>query len=412
MRLVLFTDVTALNAPTTQGTAGQILSLDSNLAPVWTDPSGDGEILTVIFRSLNTASTVRWFIDKTFAEIYDARIHGIPVIGLGTPQGALFVTHYSAAEIVFTSKYTYGESARTPGTNVISYSEATLTDEDVLSVTVLNEITIPEAVTVDSTLSTSSENPVQNKVITEAIRPHDVANLTPNTGDYDLITPRQVATELNDGRNVTLHYYSDSNTYVGSTTLLWYSFQHVYGVIQDREYFVTGDCINGTWSIRPIRNNLVVQLSRDNNNVITADHSYNEISRSVAECWDYLDVYHLYSAVPVPAIPESHPASLVFARVEVGNGAVTIHKRTVNYLSQWTESSETINIPSLSGYATEQWVQNQGYLTQHQSLAAYQTKSITDAGGYYTTDTVEGALQELGAELAGINTLIGSGVIT
>ena len=41
-----------------------------------------------------------------------------------------------------------------------------------------------------------------------------------------------------------------------------------------------------------------------------------------------------------------------------------------------------------------------------------QTKSITDAGGYYTTDTVEGALQEIGAELAGINTLIGSGVIT
>lgn len=46
------------------------------------------------------------------------------------------------------------------------------------------------------------------------------------------------------------------------------------------------------------------------------------------------------------------------------------------------------------------------------SLADYQTKSITDAGGYYTTDTVDGALQEIGAELAGINTLIGSGVIT
>lgn len=69
-------------------------------------------------------------------------------------------------------------------------------------------------------------------------------------------------------------------------------------------------------------------------------------------------------------------------------------------------------IPSLSGYATEQWVQNQGYLTQHQSLTAYQTKAITDTGGYYTTDTVEGALQEIGAELAGVNTLIGSGVIS
>jgi hypothetical protein len=54
-----------------------------------------------------------------------------------------------------------------------------------------------------------------------------------------------------------------------------------------------------------------------------------------------------------------------------------------------------------ASFATETWVQN-----------GYQAKSITDAGGYYTNDTVEGALQEIGAELAGINTLIGSGVIT
>jgi hypothetical protein len=45
-------------------------------------------------------------------------------------------------------------------------------------------------------------------------------------------------------------------------------------------------------------------------------------------------------------------------------------------------------------------------------LTNYQTKAITDTGGYYSTDTVEGALQEIGAELAGVNTLIGSGVIS
>ena len=39
-----------------------------------------------------------------------------------------------------------------------------------------------------------------------------------------------------------------------------------------------------------------------------------------------------------------------------------------------------------------------------------QSKSITDSGGHFTTDTVEGALQEIGAELAGINTLLGSGI--
>ena len=41
---------------------------------------------------------------------------------------------------------------------------------------------------------------------------------------------------------------------------------------------------------------------------------------------------------------------------------------------------------------------------------ALQSKSITDSGGHFTTDTVEGALQEIGAELAGINTLLGSGI--
>ena len=39
-----------------------------------------------------------------------------------------------------------------------------------------------------------------------------------------------------------------------------------------------------------------------------------------------------------------------------------------------------------------------------------QSESITDSGGYFTSDTVEGALQEIGAELAGINTLLGSGI--
>lgn len=37
-------------------------------------------------------------------------------------------------------------------------------------------------------------------------------------------------------------------------------------------------------------------------------------------------------------------------------------------------------IPSLSGYATQSWVQNQGYLTQHQSLADYATKVEVSTG--------------------------------
>ena len=66
---------------------------------------------------------------------------------------------------------------------------------------------------------------------------------------------------------------------------------------------------------------------------------------------------------------------------------------------------------------TDYWTaQDQAEIVQDvlasQEIAALQTKAITDTGGYYTTDTVEGALQEIGAEIAGVNTLIGTGVIS
>lgn len=40
---------------------------------------------------------------------------------------------------------------------------------------------------------------------------------------------------------------------------------------------------------------------------------------------------------------------------------------------QWVEDKHYITGVDLSDYATEQWVQNQGYLTEHQSLSAYST---------------------------------------
>lgn len=37
------------------------------------------------------------------------------------------------------------------------------------------------------------------------------------------------------------------------------------------------------------------------------------------------------------------------------------------------------DVPSLSGYATQQWVEGKGYLTEHQSLVNYYTKTQTDS---------------------------------
>lgn len=66
--------------------------------------------------------------------------------------------------------------------------------------------------------------------------------------------------------------------------------------------------------------------------------------------------------------------------------------------------TKTSDLTNDSGFQTAAQVQT--------VIAPLQTKAITDAGGYFTTDTVDGALQEIGADLAGVNTLIGSGVIT
>ena len=47
-------------------------------------------------------------------------------------------------------------------------------------------------------------------------------------------------------------------------------------------------------------------------------------------------------------------------------------------------------IPSLEGYATEEWVTQQGYLTEHQDLSTYAKKAdIPSLNGYATEDWVE-----------------------
>lgn len=52
-------------------------------------------------------------------------------------------------------------------------------------------------------------------------------------------------------------------------------------------------------------------------------------------------------------------------------------------------------------------VNEQGVTYQRTPL---QTAAITDAGGYFTADSVEGALAELGAELMGLGALLGGGI--
>lgn len=59
-------------------------------------------------------------------------------------------------------------------------------------------------------------------------------------------------------------------------------------------------------------------------------------------------------------------------------GYITEHQ-DISGLATKSELAEVeAEIPSLEGYATEQWVKNQNYLTEHQSLDNYYTKAQTD----------------------------------
>lgn len=75
----------------------------------------------------------------------------------------------------------------------------------------------------------------------------------------------------------------------------------------------------------------------------------------------------------------------------IGSGDIQIEVGSSVDLSNYYTKTESdgkyalkTDIPSLNGYATEQWVTNKGYLTQHQSLENYYTKSEVDNKGYLT----------------------------
>lgn len=111
---------------------------------------------------------------------------------------------------------------------------------------------------------------------------------------------------------------------------------------------------------------------------------------------------------PSGGIPKTDLASAV--QTSLGLADTALQTAPVTSVNGQT-GVVTLSIPTVPTNVSA-FTNDAGYLTQHQSLTAYQTKAITDTGGYFSTDTVEGALQEIGAEIAGINTLIGTGVIS
>ncbi len=71
-----------------------------------------------------------------------------------------------------------------------------------------------------------------------------------------------------------------------------------------------------------------------------------------------------------------------------GRGYLTDHQSLSGYATEaWTRqaiSNALPVVPSLDGYATEAWVTNRGYLTSHQPLTGYATEAWVQGRGYLT----------------------------
>ena len=73
----------------------------------------------------------------------------------------------------------------------------------------------------------------------------------------------------------------------------------------------------------------------------------------------------------------------------VSNNFVTYNYLSSNsYVTQSWVSQNFLSSTALTGYATQSWVQSQGYLTSHQDLSSYATQSWVQSQGYITSETI------------------------
>ena len=68
---------------------------------------------------------------------------------------------------------------------------------------------------------------------------------------------------------------------------------------------------------------------------------------------------------------------------------VFVRRRQQGVWMEWEKLAYSSEIPSLSGYATQSWVEGKNYLTQHQSLADYAKKSDVPTNKETWTFTLE-----------------------
>lgn len=107
--------------------------------------------------------------------------------------------------------------------------------------------------------------------------------------------------------------------------------------------------------------------------LVNADDKLDEVQTAIAE----LDITKITAA-----LSEKANISDVYTKEEVDNlfENIEVDADLTGYATEdWVkEQGYLTEYQSLAGYATESWVKEQNYLTEHQSLADYYTKNEVD----------------------------------
>ena len=135
------------------------------------------------------------------------------------------------------------------------------------------------------------------------------------------------------------------------------------------------------------------------------------VTEGTVSGWGFTKNTGTYSK-PADGIPKADLATAVQTSLSKADTALHEHQSLAAYRK--AAAQDAIDNTKLTDAPTDGKAYARKNGSWHEiavvDVDALQSKSITDSGGHFTSDTVEGALQEIGAELAGINTLLGSGI--
>ena len=168
--------------------------------------------------------------------------------------------------------------------------------------------------------------------------------------------------------------------------------------------------INGVSVVGPgdlfVPEPVYIEIDLDSEEFIGTYDDYKEVASKYCNNYEALKLIVNFESPSTGVFGDSYPSDVYCpteGKIEIGGYFLDErdenNKRLVYYRIKGNDVTQKVEIsftpvssgdmPSLDGYATQEWVESKGYLTEHQSLADYALKSeIPSLTGYATQSWV------------------------